>query len=121
MTRGRLGRWVVSQDRLRHGRGHGHDTTGCERDTARSRARGGGGGGGGGRRHGARACAATRPGVCCNTAKPGLRHGAVYAYAGPRVGALCTRLYFDSVHFSESLFGTLFMSIVHEVFKKKKF
>ena len=43
---------------------------------------------------------------------------AVCAQAGPRVGALCTRLSFDSVHCSESLFGTLFMSTVHEVFKK---
>ena len=36
-----------------------------------------------------------------------------------RVCVLYTRLSFDSVHYSESLCGTLFMSIVHEVFKKK--
>ena len=45
---------------------------------------------------------------------------AVCAQAGPRMGALCTRLNFDSVHCSESLLGhrsrTLFMSTVHEVF-----
>ena len=36
------------------------------------------------------------------------------AQAGPRVGALCTRLSFDSGHCFESLFGTLFMNTVHE-------
>ena len=58
-------------------------------------------------------------------AKPGLRYGqarlatwrsagTVCTQAGPRVGALCTRLNFDSMHCSESLFGTLFMNTVHE-------
>ena len=40
--------------------------------------------------------------------------GAVRAQPGPRVGALCTRLSFDSVHCSESLFGTMFKNTVHE-------
>ena len=73
-------------------------------------------------RHG-QACTTTRPGVRYDTAGLGLRQGAVLAQcaqAGPRVGALCTRLSFDSVHCSESLFGTLFMSTVHEVLKKIK-
>ena len=34
--------------------------------------------------------------------------------ARPRLGALCTRLSFDSVLCSESLFGILFMNNVHE-------
>ena len=38
-----------------------------------------------------------------------------------RVCALYTRLSFDSVHCSESLFETLFMSTVYEVFQKKCF
>ena len=69
---------------------------------------------------------ATRPGQACDIAGPGLQPGqarlatrhsarAVCEQAGPRVGALCTRPSFDSVHSSESLF----MNTVHEVFKKK--
>ena len=74
---------------------------------------------------------AIRPGVRCDMtgvrcdtalAKPATRRSApvVCAQAGPWVGALCTRLSFDSVHCSKSLFETLFMSTVHEVFKKIK-
>ena len=37
-----------------------------------------------------------------------------------RVYTWCTQPSFDSVHYSESLFGTLFMSTVHEVLKKIK-
>ena len=49
------------------------------------------------------------------------RHGARSVRAGwVRVYALYTRLSFDSVNYSESLFGTLFMNTVHEVFKKIK-
>ena len=73
---------------------------------------------------------ATRSGVRYDTTGRALRHGqakpatqrsarAVCGQAGPRVGALCTRLTFDFVHYSESLFGTLFISTVHEVCKKK--
>ena len=36
-----------------------------------------------------------------------------------RVCTWCTQPSFDTVHCFESLFGTLFMSTVHEVFKKK--
>ena len=55
-------------------------------------------------------------------ARPATRRSAraVCAQAGPRLGALCTRLSFDSGHCSESLFGTLFMSTVHEVLKKNQ-
>ena len=64
---------------------------------------------------------ATRPGQACDMAGPGLQPGqarlatrrsacAVCAQAGPRVGALCTRPNFDSVHSSESLF----VNTVHE-------
>ena len=113
MTGRRLGRWVVSQGRLRYDWGHDHDTVGCACDTAgeaatqRASAHVGGGGGGG------RGCD-TAQGTARDTAGPGLRHGAVCAQAGPRVGALCTRLGFDSMHCSESLFGKLFMNTVHE-------
>ena len=51
---------------------------------------------------------ATRPGARCDTAEPGLRHGAVRAQCARRLGQ-------GWVHCSESLF----MSTVHEVFKKK--
>ena len=61
----------------------------------------------------------TRPGQAYDTARQGLRHGAVCAQVGPRVGALCTRLSFHSVHYSESLFGTLFKNTVHEISKIK--
>ena len=37
-----------------------------------------------------------------------------------RVCTWCTQPSFDSVHCSESLFRTLFMSTVHDVFKKNK-
>ena len=37
----------------------------------------------------------------------------------PWVCALCTQPSFDSVHCSESLFGSLFMNTVHKVFKNK--
>ena len=95
------------------------------------------------------ACAATRSGVSCYTPMPtptirlgesydtagvSPRHdvwctmtrllarglGAVGAQLGFRVCTLCTQPRFDSVHCSESLFGTLFTSTVHEVFKKIK-
>ena len=71
----------------------------------------------------------TQPGACCDTTGRALRHdracaatrpGQAYdmenlcAQAGPKVGALCTRLSFDSMHCSESLF----MSTAHEVLKK---
>ena len=62
-------------------------------------------------RHG-RARLTTRPYQACYTAQ--------CTQVGPRVGALCTRFSFDLMHCSESLFGTLFMSTVHEVFKKIK-
>ena len=66
-----------------------------------------------------------RSGVRCDMAGCTLRHGracvatrrsarVMCAQAGLRVGALCTRLSFDSVHCSESLFRTLFMNIVNE-------
>ena len=76
--------------------------------------------------------ATTRPGeghdtaaYACDMARRGLQHGeakpatrcsalAVCVQARPRVGALCTRLSFDSVHYSESLFGTMFMNTVLE-------
>ena len=61
-----------------------------------------------------RGCAATQPGQTCDTARPGLQHSVVHAQAGLRLGTLCTRLSFDSVHCSESQFGTLFMNTVHE-------
>ena len=61
-----------------------------------------------------RACVATRPGVRWDTARPGLRHGVGCEQAGPRLGALCTRLSFDSMHYFQSLFGTRFMNTVHE-------
>ena len=102
---------------------------------------GGGGGGGGGydtalcrdtagpdvatRRSSARVRAMTRSGT--GATQPGRRPRydsahtttrrsarAAYAQPGPWVGALCTRLSFDSVHCFESLFGTLFMNTVHE-------
>ena len=70
--------------------------------------------------------AATRPGTGEIRSRGGPRHdlacglGVVHAQPGPRVGALCTRLSFDSVHCSESLF----VNTVHEHcsrgFKKKK-
>ena len=67
-------------------------------------------------------------GHACNTTGKGPRYGpartttrryaldlgVVWAQGGPRVGALFTRISFDSVHCSESLFGTLFMSTIHE-------
>ena len=62
--------------------------------------------------------------TCCDTAydtAPGApRHDQLSSQPGPWVGALCTQLSFDSVHYSELLFGTLFMNIVHEVFQKIK-
>ena len=122
VTGGRLGRWVVSRDRLRYGRGHGHDTVGCVRDTvgevcdtalqcARGRSDTAGG-----------AYNTVGPGLRHGQARPATRHSArtVCTQAEPRVGALCTRLSFDSMHCYESLFGKLFMSTVHEVFKKNK-
>ena len=46
--------------------------------------------------------------------RPGLRHCTVCAHVGPRVGAVCTRLSLDSVHCSESHFGTLLMNTIHD-------
>ena len=104
VTRGRLGRWVVSRDRLRYGRGHGHNTVGCAHDTAGEvydtalqRARG--------RSDTARGAYNTvGPGLRHSQARPATRHSA-RTQAEPRVGALCTLLSFDSVHCYESLFG----------------
>ena len=70
--------------------GHDHDTVGHRRNTA--------GEGATTRRNARVACAQPRPWVC----------------------ALCTRPSFDSVPYSELLFGSLFMNTVHEVFKKNK-
>ena len=56
-----------------------------------------GGGGGGGCVTAAYACDTaerrpmTRSGQACDTTRPGLRHRAGCAQAGPRLGALCTR------------------------------
>ena len=69
VTGGQLGRWVVSRDSLRYGRGHGHDTTDYARDTVgeaetrRTATQEEGGG------------ATTRPGVHCNSTGSALRHG----------------------------------------------
>ena len=82
--------------------GRGYTVRGTARDTVERAAR-----------H-CRACAATRPSMRCDMTWPGPRHGVMRAQAGPRVGILFTRLSFDIVHYSESLFGTLFMNTVHE-------
>ena len=58
-----------------------------------------------------------------DTAQRAPRHNAVRAaFAQPkfRVCIGCTQPSFDSVHCSESLFGSLFMNTVHEVFKNIK-
>ena len=51
---------------------------------------------------------------------PGHNACAIGAQAGFRVCTWYTQPSFDSMHYSESLFGTLFMNTVHEVFKKNK-
>ena len=61
--------------------------------------------------------ATTRPSARCDTAlcvRPGRSARTACAQPGPWECALCTRPSFDSVHYSESLFGSLFMNIVHE-------
>ena len=90
------------------------------RDTTRSSARGhtatqGHDTAGPGLRHG-QARLVTRLGQVCDTAQCARSVRAGRA----RVCTWCTRLSLDSVNYSESLFGTLFMSTVHEVFKKIK-
>ena len=60
-------------------------------------------------RHG-RACTATLPGQACKKAQCTRSVRAGWA----KVCTWCTRLSFDSMHCSESLFGTLFMNTVHE-------
>ena len=61
-----------------------------------------------------------RPTTWLQHGRPGRTAHGLCSQAGFRVCTLCTQPSFDSVHYSESLFGTLFMSIVHEVFKKNK-
>ena len=62
----------------------------------------------------------SRQGTSATRSGRGPRYGPAWATtwrsAQPRlwVAALCTRLSFDSVHCSESLFGTLFIDTVHE-------
>ena len=94
MTGGRLGRWVVSRDKLLYGSGHDHYTTGCACDTAgevatwRATARAGG--------RGYMAHGTARDTAGCalrhDQARPATRRSAraVCTQAGPRVGALCT-------------------------------
>ena len=61
-----------------------------------------------------------RHGACAATTRLRERRArGLFAQPGPWVCALCTRPSFDLVHCYESLFGSLFMNIVHEVFKKK--
>ena len=71
------------------------------------------------------ACARYTASVRCDTVGHGLgavrtRRARACAQLGFRVCTLCTQPSFDSVHCSESLFGSLFMNTVHEVFKKKE-
>ena len=66
----------------------------------------GGGGGGGGWGH--------------STAQRAPRHEAMRTRPGPQVCALCTQPSLDLVHCSKSLFRSLFMNTIHEVFKKIK-
>ena len=61
--------------------------------------------------------ATTQPNVRHNTApspRPRSSARAVGAQLGFRVCILCTQPSLDSMHCSESLFGTLFMNTVHE-------
>ena len=74
--------------------------------------------------------ATTQPGEAYDTAPGVPRHGAQRALCAPlrrsgcaagfRVCTLCTQPSLDSGHCSESLFGSLFMNTIHEVFKKIK-
>ena len=59
-----------------------------------------------------------RHGACAATTRLRERRArGLFAQPGPWVCALCTRPSFDLVHCYESLFGSLFMNTVHEVFK----
>ena len=74
---------------------------------------------------------APRHGAQCATRWRSVRHdmalsvqrarglGTVRAQPGPWVCALCTQPSFDSVHYLQSLFGSLFIDTVHEFFFKK--
>ena len=64
-------------------------------------------------RHG-QARPATRPGQACDIARPDLRHGVGCTQPRPRLGALCTRLSFDSMH----CFQSLFWNTVHEHYSR---
>ena len=80
---------------------HDHDTAGHRRDTAWEEA-------------------TIRPSARTTTWRCERGLGTMCAQPGFRVCTLCTQPSLDSVHCFESLFGTLFMSTVHEVFKKIK-